>query len=112
MNAPRIIGFALLAAGVGIIFFSLASSYLIFTGENQAPEIFLAPQTSRAEDLSFGSLQDVQEQLPQLLSEQVQGLLPQDAVPKMLNLAAWSILAGILIFGGAQLAGVGVKLIA
>jgi hypothetical protein len=32
-------------------------------------------------------------------------------LPKLLNLLSWSIFAGILIFAGAQIAGLGIKLI-
>ncbi|KKU86734.1 MAG: ATP-dependent DNA helicase [Parcubacteria group bacterium GW2011_GWA2_47_9] len=43
--------------------------------------------------------------------QQLQGILPADSVPKMLNLTVWSIFAWLLFLGGGQIAGVGTKLL-
>jgi len=37
-------------------------------------------------------------------------MLPVNFLPRILNLTAWSIFAFILFFGGAQIAGLGIKL--
>jgi hypothetical protein len=37
--------------------------------------------------------------------------MPSDFMPLLFNLIAWSIFAGILIFSGAQIAGLGIKLL-
>ena len=108
----KILGFFLLAAGIAIILYSLFSSYLIFTGSNEAPELFLAPQERIADSsVSLGFLQDLKNQLPDLIGQQLQGLLPADAIHQMRNLAVWSMLAGLLLFGGSLIAGIGVKLV-
>ena len=112
MNIQKALGFFLLALGIGLIVYALFASYLIFTGSNEAPEFFLAPQERIADSsVSLGSLQDLQNQLPDLIGQQLQGLLPADAIPQMLNLAVWSMLAGLLLFGGSLIAGIGVKLL-
>lgn len=105
MNTEKILGFVLLGVGVAIILYSLSVSYMIFTGSNDAPALFSASPGEKS------SLQDLQNQLPDILRQQLQGLLPQDLIPEMLNLVAWSVLAGLLIFGGAQIAGLGIKLV-
>jgi hypothetical protein len=46
-----------------------------------------------------------------MIGEQLKGMVPLDSLPKLLNLAVWSMLAFILIFGGAQIASLGIKLI-
>jgi len=46
-----------------------------------------------------------------MLGEQLKGLLPTDMLPKISNLAIWSILAWILIFGGGQISSLGIKLL-
>lgn len=102
----KILGIILLIAGLLVIFYALYSSYNIFTGKTGAPEIFEAPVAAQ----SAGS-QDIQGQLQNMISEQLKGLLPVGSLTTILNLASWSVFAGILTFGGAQIAGLGIKLI-
>ncbi|MDO8473937.1 MAG: hypothetical protein Q7S62_00050 [bacterium] len=117
MNISRIIGFALLAGGVGIILYSLYASFTFFTGSATPPEIFsVDTQDSivgekRAQDFSLNSIQDLGSQIPKLLEGQLQGMLPAGLIPRMLNLTVWSIFAGILMLGGGQIAGLGIKLL-
>jgi hypothetical protein len=111
MNTLKIIGFVLLAVGLAIILFSLVSSFSIYTGSSEPAQIFVAPQGAGAKEFSPSSLQDLQEQLPQLLGQQLQGLIPQNAVPQMLNFFVWSMLSGLLLLGGSLVAGIGVKLL-
>lgn len=102
----KVLGLILIIAGLGVIFYGLYSSYNIFSGNTEAPEIFKVPATSKTV-----ASQDIQAQLQNLVSEQLKGMLPVDSITTFLNLISWSILAGILVFGGAQIAGLGVKLI-
>lgn len=117
MNVQKILGFALLAGGVGIILYSLYASFTFFTGSATPPEIFATNAASSgtggngAQDLSLNSLQNLGSQLPKLLEGQLQGLLPAGLIPRMLNLTVWSIFAGILMLGGGQIAGLGIKLL-
>jgi len=108
MSIERILGFVLLAIGVGLILYSLFASYGIFTGSKEAPEIFSEPIGNEIE--TSVDPDDVQ-QLQGLMQEQLKGILPEDTIPKTLNLFTWSIFTGILIFGGGQIAGIGVKLL-
>lgn len=112
MNINKIIGFVLLAAGLLIIAVSLFLSWQIFTGVTPAPELFLAPQEKTVDSsLLAGSLKDLQNQLPGLLGQQLKELLPVDTIPQMLNLGVWSMFAGLLLFGGSLVAGIGIKLL-
>lgn len=107
--ATKILGWVLLLAGVLTIFWTLYSSYNIFTGEAVMPEIF---EMEKEEALSQKEgTGDLQTQMEKMVGEQLQGLLPTDTIPKMLNLGVWAMLAGILIFGGAQISNLGIKLI-
>ena len=54
--------------------------------------------------------EEIQKELQNAMAEQLKGLLPVDTLPKLLNLVAWSIFAGILFFGGGQISGLGIKL--
>jgi len=109
MSIERMLGFVLLIVGVVLILYSLYSSYGIFTGSRDAPEIF--PDTSEKSAEVLGDLGEAEAQMEELLQRQLEGILPAETIPKSLNLFAWSIFTGILIFGGAQLAGIGVKLL-
>ena len=108
----KIIGYALLVAGLLLIVFTLYRSYGIFTGSLSAPLMFsVQDYTPSSNTGNVGSLQDLQKQLNSEISKQVTQMIPVDSIPKILNLLSWSILAGILIFGGGQIAGLGVKMI-
>lgn len=111
-NVSKIAGFVLLGAGLIVIFFSLYTSYSIFTGQSMAPEIFSVKQQAPiAKGGTLGSLEDLQRQLPDLLQGQIQGLLPANGIPQMMNMISWSVFASILFFGGGQIAGLGIKLL-
>ncbi len=105
----KIIGWILLIAGVILIGWTLLSSYNIFTARADLPEFF---EPSQEELLpQEGRTQDIQAQLQQMIGEQLKGMLPVDSMTKLLNLIVWSMLAFILIFGGTQISGLGIKLI-
>ena len=103
MNVQKILGFALIAGGVGIILYSLYASFTFFTGSATPPELF-SPEASGSQTGGGGN------PVSQLLEEQLQGLLPVGLIPKMLNLTVWSIFSGLLMLGGGQIAGLGIKL--
>ena len=109
MNLFRqIMGWGLLVAGILVIAYGLYASFNIFTAKTEVPEIFSAEEESV---VPSGSSQDVQVQMEQFIQEQLKGFLPTASIFGILNLAAWSIFAGILIFGGAQISSLGIKLI-
>ncbi|MFH1401907.1 MAG: hypothetical protein ABIG40_03005 [Parcubacteria group bacterium] len=108
MNISKnIAGWALLISGVVLIAWALISSYNIFTAKTEAPEIF----TAQTGSLGTGNSQTIDAQLQKALQEQLKGLIPVDTLPKILNLAAWSMLAFVLIFGGAKISEIGIKLL-
>ncbi|MDO8559041.1 MAG: hypothetical protein Q7R84_01795 [bacterium] len=96
----KILGMILLFGGLAVIFYSLYFSYGIFNAKKEAPVIFNTPKQP-----------EVQDQLQKALGEQLKGILPADSIPQLLNLISWSILASILTFGGAQISGLGIKLL-
>ena len=104
MNVQKILGFALLTGGIGIILYSLYASFTFFTGSATPPEIFSVV-------VSDSKAGETGNPVSQLLEEQLQGLLPAGVVPRMLNLTVWSVFAGLLMFGGGQIAGLGIKLL-
>jgi len=113
--ALKIFGWGLLVAGLIIIGWTLYSSYNIFTGKAAMPEIFEIEEKVKEVSTQAGktptSPTEIQEEMEKMIGEQLKGLLPTDVLPKILNLVVWSMLAFILIFGGSQISGLGIKLI-
>jgi len=103
----KIIGWLVFFVGIILIGWTLCSSYNIFTAKTAVPEFFKESPTPK----SIAGSQDTQTQLQNMIGEQLKGLLPEGSITKMLNLGIWSILAGILIFGGTQVSGLGIKLL-
>lgn len=114
IKGSKVPGWFLLVFGIGIIVWTLYSSYNIFTGKVIAPEVFeieekveipvptKAPETPQAQ---------MEKMLQEGIQEHLEEMLPANVVPRFLNLASWSIFVGIMIFGGAQIASLGIKLI-
>lgn len=109
MNFTKFIGWLTFLAGISIIMFTLYFSFNVLTGKVELPEFFQsqATQTPTSQQQMFPG----QKEIGNLISEQLKGLLPEGVVPKVLNLLVWSILAGILVFGGAQISNLGIKLL-
>ncbi len=107
MNFNKIIGYILLAIGLLIIGLTLYYSYNIFTDRVSAPLIF---KNQFSQQKSPGLTQQ-QLQINDAIEKQLSELLPINAIPKLLNLLSWSVLAGIFIFGGGQIANLGIKMV-
>jgi len=105
MDISKIVGWLVFIAGVSIIVFTVYSTYNIFTGGSSAPQIIAF--NIEESKTSTGDT----DQIGEMISQQLGNLLPLDSLPLILNLLAWTIGAGVLIFGGAQISGLGIKLI-
>ena len=107
MSIERVLGFLFLCLGVAIIGFALFSSFQVFTAKIAPPQIFSALDQQGTAKPTSG----LEGQLQNALSQQLKGFIPSDTVPKILNLSVWSIFLGLLMFGGGQISGIGVKLL-
>jgi len=67
-------------------------------GQGEESELYSSP---------FATAREVEE----MIGEQLKGMLPVDFIPKLLNLLAWSMMAGILIFAGGKISSLGIGLI-
>lgn len=106
----KITGIILITIGVATILLTMYFSYNIFMGKSAAPEVFKLSGDAIVQEKTSDS-QNVQDQIGKAVSQQLKGMFPSDSMTKILNLASWSILAGILIFGGTSIAGLGIRLI-
>lgn len=112
MDKQKNAGWLLLIIGIAAIGWTLYSSYNVFSGKKQVPQIFKLSQIQNVQEpppAANGQL--TQEQVQNLINDQIKNLIPSDAVTKILNLSAWAILAFIFIFGGTQIAGIGIKIL-
>ncbi len=100
-------GLFLLLLGLVVIFYSIFSSYNIFTAKAAPYEVFKVEEQTSSQMGGEG----IEAQIQEMIGDQLKGILPFDSISTLLNLIAWSIFAGILIFAGAQISGLGIKLI-
>lgn len=105
----KIIGWLLLFLGVAVIAYSLYSSFSVFTAKKPVPEIFSVEQLELEEKLE--PQQGLEAQAEEMIRKELERMIPIDFLPQFFNLISWSLLAGILIFGGSKIAGLGIKLI-
>ena len=112
----KLFGWVLLAIGLVIIGYCFYSSWVIFTAKKEAPQIFKITQEQAPAAIQKKSGQaTVQAQMEQALQAQVQGaigqMLPADSIPKMLNLASWSIFAAVLVLIGGKVGELGIRIL-
>lgn len=102
----KIIGYILLCAGLLLIVVPLYYTYTIFVGKTLPPQVFMSTPTTPAENQPNNPF-DLQQQMQKALVN----ILPIPLINNTLNLGSWMILMSILVFGGGQLANIGVKLV-
>ena len=124
-NYQKIIGWVVIFAGLGLITFSVNTSFSYFTGKSDFPPVFKTPAPETRQEvfndnasLPAGEISgtiDPQIQMQQVLnqatSQAVANALPADSIAKILNLLSWSVFVTFLVFAGAQIAGIGTKLL-
>jgi len=115
MNLGKIFGWILLVAGLALIIWTIYYSFNIFTGKSDTPGpgLFKVENTSPTDTkgLFDSLLGSVTGGSGNIAGTGTNSLFPADFLPKTLNLAAWSLLAWILISGGAQISNLGIKMI-
>jgi len=103
----QILGWILFFVGIFIIFYTLYSSYSIFTGVTPPPQLFKFSETFSSQTKNFG----MGEILKKIIGEQFEKMFPPQSLSTLLNLISWSILAFILIAGGGKISIIGINLL-
>ncbi len=117
MAGNKIFGVILLVVGLLIILWGLYSSYNIFRGNAVLPQVFNSNDVLLEESLGETSNsqglkpEQIQENMENMLQNQLAKIFPPGVFLKLLNLVSWSIFAWILIFGGAKIATLGIRLL-
>jgi hypothetical protein len=107
MFAQKFIGWVLVIVAIFTIVWGVYGSYKIFTGQKQAPQIFVE-QKQTASNAPANSIDAV---LQQIIGNQVANTLPSNSVSGLFNLIAWSMFMGILFWASGQISGIGIKLL-
>ena len=92
----KFFGWVLLLAGLFIIGWTLISSYNIFSGKTESPEVFkieVEEIPAAAQEKIPTTQAELQKEMERMIGEQLKGLLSVDTLPKLLNLAIWTMLA-------------------
>jgi len=105
----KIVGWLVFIIGFSLIIWALCWSYNVYTAKSAVSEFFKVPVEKTS--TPTGETQDIQAQLQTMIGEQLKGFLPANSITQILNLAVFSLLIFILIFGGMQIATLGIKLI-
>ncbi len=121
IKSSQAAGWLLLVLGIGIILWTLYSSYNIFTGNVPIPEVFKmeqsigqAVESPNQPEAQKQKLDAPQDQIEQMLQEQIKNILPSipnNTITTFLNLSSWSMLAWLMIFGASRISSIGIKLI-
>lgn len=111
-NFQKFIAWALLLGGLCLISWTLYSSFNIFTAKALAPQIFKIEKEDGLiiEEKIPTTPVDFQKEMEKIIGEQIKEIIPIKTLTSFFNLIAWSIFAGILIFAGSQISGLGIKL--
>lgn len=105
METTKILGIILLIVGLLLIILPLWQTYSIFTGKAMPAQVFKKPVVLQMNQ-NVSAL-DIQGQIQNALIK----VIPIDFIDNTLNLITWLILVWILMYGGGQIAGIGVKLL-
>lgn len=109
--SKKILGWFLIIIGILIIGYTLYASVNIFTGKEEPPLLFKSSQNINITNSTTENSQLPKEELRKIVENQLNSMIPEDAIIDIMNLISWSILAGILIFGSFSLSSLGIKLI-
>lgn len=110
----KIIGWVLLGVGVLIIGWGIWTSFEIFTAQKLPYQIFKQPQSEEASPAQGkeGDIQaQIQQEMQETIKEQFEKMIAPGSITRLLNLAAWSIFMGILVFAGGKIASLGIQLL-
>ncbi len=114
MNYDKLFGYLLLLLGIVIIIITVIYSFQIFTGKTSAPDLFKKEITITQNtkiDSNNLTQENMQNYVSQTVQESINKMLPENFTTKIVNLACWGAFAGIAIFAGGKIGGLGINLI-
>ncbi len=103
MTFKKIIAWTLLFLGIIIILTTLLKTFHYFQGNEPFPQVFfeeVTPASPKAENF-----------LNDMVQEQLSSFISKESILNLLNITVYSLFAFILIFGGAKISEIGIKLL-
>lgn len=112
LNFQKLIAWVLLLTGIFIIFWTIHSSYNVFTAKTPVPQILKTEEKEilKTKEKTPASLEEFQKEVDKAIQEQLKNLIPAKTLTTFLNLIVWSVFCGILIIAGGQISTLGIKL--
>jgi hypothetical protein len=123
INYVKLCGWLILVAGLALIVYSVKTSYSYFTGKAEFPVLVEAPTVSNGSGTENSGNSNVDLADPQavqaMMQVQIQGsvdktinnMVPSGSIAKMINAAIWSVFATFLVYAGAKISEIGVKML-
>jgi len=103
MIENKIIGIILLVLGLLMVGWSILYTYNIIQGKTDLPEFFFSQEV---EEISPQS-----NEIEETVREQIENILPQSSVYRLLNLIVWAIFAWIVILAGGKISSLGIGML-
>ena len=121
INHVKLCGWVLLFAGLGLIIHSVSTSYNYFTAKAEFPVLIVRPTPPSKVAAVIGGTADptnteavqalIQTQIQNSVDQTLGNMISAGSVATMLNAAIWSIFATFLVYAGAMISGIGVKML-
>jgi hypothetical protein len=122
-NFGKLSAWLIVIAGLSVIAWTIFSSCSFFTGQKSFPQVFRPVASEEIQEDAQKKTAIIlpkdtteaqvflQSQAQQLAAESISKLFPAESVFQFLNMTSWIAFASFLVFAGAQIAGIGVKLL-
>ena len=103
-KSTTILGYVLLVLGLLLIAFSLYQAYTVFISKSLSNEMFKYEKKQIAESTNPYNVESQ-------VGTAIEKIWPMELIYNVLNLAGFAILLAIFMFGGKQVASIGIQLI-
>jgi len=110
MAFSKILGIIIIFTGLSISLWGIYQAYEVYS-QRISPPVFFKPVSPLEKGISKLPTKNLEFQLQSMIQKQLGNLLPARYIADLLNFIVFSVLIGLFIFGGVQIAYVGVKLI-
>jgi len=104
----KILGWILVLVGIIMIAYTIIGAMNYFSGVTPFPELFFSETKEIAK--TGGSSDALNDIMQDMLSGQINSLIPEGSITNLLNMSAWSIFAFFMVFAGAKLFELGLKI--
>jgi len=110
LNIEKLFGWLFLFLGVLTIYWGLYYSFNMLTGKGEVPGVFKVKE-EEVLLIPREKPNSPEDQLRQIMGEQLKELIPSDFLIQFSNITIWLIFMSVLVFAGAQVSGIGIKMI-